>query len=1023
MRYYLFVIFIFFTCNASWAQGLRQDFSLRHTSSFGELNKLVGEHYEIIYSKHNLQLAKEVLKLANANTTSIENILGYRLSGKIEIRLFENPLAFELTKNKLSSEIVLSQNTGGNTEIVQNDFDLVFDGNRAALKAQIRGGIANALLLEMLYGGTVQEKIKYASLMQLPHWFIKGLVDYIATPWDAIDDDNLRDLIFTKEKFQINDLSAEQQTLIGKNLWMYIKLLKGEGSFQRILYLVRLTRKIENATYFVFNWNTSELIREWHHFVLGSYSNDQKRNIPQQSEKLINHNLAITAILKSGSKYFINQMNKEKVCLYSYDLSSKTTQIVKTSQHLKNSILPPIYCSDGVGGIFELTYFDQSYKLNQFNGKTWEKVNFTPKLDYIKSLNYNSKTRTFLISGLIESDNVLMSCKENEKGQVIFMSEMHLVNPIWHETGESVLFAALVNNSKTSDFNYDVFELFLKVNNGLTLLNRTNTKLENEISPTYYGILGISYLSDKNGIVNSYLRINSDSAVKNLTDYQRNIHLVYYDMPNAEVIEVLKMNGRFNWFVSTIDTSKDVEYIHNPIFTYFKEKSFVVKEIESERDTFQKAIDTTDIGIYFQTDFPEEVDFKDTNLDSIGSKKIVDGFEPFNIYNPTYLKPRLLITQLDNGVFNTYYLPSFNTVNEVVMIPIGLNVALKYREVANKYNFTLGTRIARNFNQFGYFLRLDAYKSKVPYQAEVFRQSKRLFRTNDSYNKVISTQLALSAFVYTKNTWNVSVGWTNRNDVHNYLSTSEISLKQKNIHRNYTGPKFEAIFNNAKEVNTNSYLGSKFKFYAQGFINTTQKGNLMYFGADFRNGKDLHNNFYWMNRVQFEVSAGSEKVTYLAGGVENWLYPELTSENVLKKSEGYYRMVASIRGFGLNHRNGNSFAVINSEIRYKPIGSLFYTNSRSALLNNFLFVGFTDLAAVWYGISPYAIKSPLNTSFISTGALDIVVYNRKQPILFGAGFGIRTSIFGYYFKFDQAWGYDNGVWGKPYQYLTLGKDF
>jgi len=824
LRNLLLFLLSFFFLNVAFSQGLRQDFTIRQKSEFYNLNKLVGEHYEIIYTTDNIILAKEVLDIANSNTMSIENLLGYRLSGKIEIRLFENQIEYESAKNTLSNSLNIQQNTGGNTVIFQNDFDLVFNGSRESLQIQIRAGIANALLSELLFGGTVQEKIKYATMMQLPNWFINGLVQYIAAPWNANNDDDLRDLILSNEKFQISDLQPELQSLIGKNIWMFMSLLKGENAFQRILYLVRLTRKIENATYFVFNWNTSELLKEWHYFVLGAYSKDQKRKMPQQSEKLANNTATIQSIIKSKNVYYVQQLIKGKSCLYQYDLLSKNSNQIKTPACALEAIIP-IYCSDENGGIFQISLVNKSYHLFHYTEGNWKEQRLKIDLDYVQAIQYHSNSKIFLIAGLLKSDNVIISCDDKHNVQTLFMSEQHIIDPIWHANGETILFSSLVSDNKSTKYNYDIFELSVKDSPISTLVNLTNSLNENETTPTYYSTLGIAYLSDKNGIINSYLKLDSNqNRINNLTDYQRNIQLVYYDMPSSEVVEVLKIKGNYNWFISVIDTNADLVQSKNTLYTYFKEE--VSKSTVSEKglDSLKAKTDTFDIGIYFQTDFPEEVDFRDINADSLG-KKMMDGFESFVISNPSYIKPKLLITQLDNGWFNNYYEPTYKFIDEALLIPIGVNVALNYREIANKYNLSLGARIARNFNQFGYFLKFDAFKYNIPYKVELFRQSKRLFRPNDSYNKVITNQLSISALIYAQKNLNLNLGWVNRYDIHNILSATESSLKQKNIQRNYTGPSIEFIYNDSKEKTTNIFIGSKIKIYGQGFFNTSKKHN------------------------------------------------------------------------------------------------------------------------------------------------------------------------------------------------------
>ncbi|MBL0309853.1 MAG: hypothetical protein IPP77_09320 [Bacteroidetes bacterium] len=48
----------------------------------------------------------------------------------------------------------------------------------------------------------------------------------------------------------------------------------------------------------------------------------------------------------------------------------------------------------------------------------------------------------------------------------------------------------------------------------------------------------------------------------------------------------------------------------------------------------------------------------------------------------------------------------------------------------------------------------------------------------------------------------------------------------------------------------------------------------------------------------------------------------------------------------------------------------------------------------------------------------------RSPVIMGFGPGFRTSLLGYFIRFDLGWGYDGGeVSKKPLGYLTLGMDF
>ena len=48
----------------------------------------------------------------------------------------------------------------------------------------------------------------------------------------------------------------------------------------------------------------------------------------------------------------------------------------------------------------------------------------------------------------------------------------------------------------------------------------------------------------------------------------------------------------------------------------------------------------------------------------------------------------------------------------------------------------------------------------------------------------------------------------------------------------------------------------------------------------------------------------------------------------------------------------------------------------------------------------------------------------KNPIVFGYGFGLRTSLFGYFVRMDVAWGNDSGIKTEaPRLYFSFATDF
>jgi hypothetical protein len=103
-----------------------------------------------------------------------------------------------------------------------------------------------------------------------------------------------------------------------------------------------------------------------------------------------------------------------------------------------------------------------------------------------------------------------------------------------------------------------------------------------------------------------------------------------------------------------------------------------------------------------------------------------------------------------------------------------------------------------------------------------------------------------------------------------------------------------------------------------------------------------------------------------------------------------------------------------STLLNKPINNAF--------IRNFQLVQFLDLGDAWngqfdklgerpsvnYGVPPFTVK-------IKAGGIG--------PFAGGYGFGARSTLLGYFVRFDAAWQMNVFFKGKPMMYLALGLDF
>ncbi|MFT7589279.1 MAG: hypothetical protein ACI959_001496 [Limisphaerales bacterium] len=99
----------------------------------------------------------------------------------------------------------------------------------------------------------------------------------------------------------------------------------------------------------------------------------------------------------------------------------------------------------------------------------------------------------------------------------------------------------------------------------------------------------------------------------------------------------------------------------------------------------------------------------------------------------------------------------------------------------------------------------------------------------------------------------------------------------------------------------------------------------------------------------------------------------------------------------------------------KPIGS--------EIVRNFQIIGFFDVGSAWHGLFPFDDENRFNVVVTTNGPITTTVNYYQNPVVAGYGFGARTLLFGYFLRFDMAWGLDTGESLDPRYYFSLTTDF
>jgi hypothetical protein len=240
---------------------------------------------------------------------------------------------------------------------------------------------------------------------------------------------------------------------------------------------------------------------------------------------------------------------------------------------------------------------------------------------------------------------------------------------------------------------------------------------------------------------------------------------------------------------------------------------------------------------------------------------------------------------------------------------------------------------------------------------------------------------------------------------------------------NWVGGKLEYVADNTVPKGLNLWHGTRFKVFYEHYSQVNNwSTQLNTVGFDLRHYQQVHRQIIWATRITANTSFGPAKVVYYLGGVENWIPARFNNEIATARDRNYtfQALACNLRGFEQNIRNGNSFALANTELRIPVFQYALNKTLRSEFLNNFQLVPFFDIGTAWVGDNPYSDENTFNQKTYKNGPINAYVINVRDPIVAGFGGGLRSKIFGYFVRFDTAWGIqDSEVASKPMYYLSL----
>jgi hypothetical protein len=1052
------------------------------------------ERYDVYFYEQGRELANYVSKAGKIQMEKVEKLFDYSFNDKVQFIIYNKQSDFKQSNIGLSTEE--DYNTGGVTRIAGSKIILFYEGDHEKLDQQIRTGLAEVLINEMMYGGSVREMVKNSTLLNLPDWYIKGLVDYVASDWNSDIDNHVKDGILSGKYKNINRLEGNDARYAGHAMWKHIADNYGEAVISNILYMTKVSRNIDNSSLFVLGISVKNLWKECYESYEGKYiQKDSTQTFPKQAPLTVKKPKAprVYGQLKVSPAgnyvlYTTNEMGQYKIWLYDVQ-KNKAKRILKGGQKIErpSDYSFPLLAWHPSGKLFSYIIERKSYLvLATYEPETHERTErhitgFEKVLDY----SYNDDGKKFVMSAVQngQTDIYIFTAASSAYDQITKDIYDDLTPRFIHGSKEiafasnrpvDTIFHDPKRKMEAPMEHRDIF-VFDNVTKSRVLKRVTNTANIDESYPSDYDSSHISYLSDMNGIRNRYVA-KFDSVIAYvdtaahyrtvvssypITNYDRSIleqdvnvkadkysEIIYKDgkyklfvgpLANAETAKLNLKNTSYRDYRNRIETKEAVEAEVRNKDLKETPKAEDVKVVINIEDPPAKKKDSTDVDINNYTfeneqpkvnkEAPQQPKVNNTDTTAAAAQ----GDPEFALarqknYNTAY-SVDYVVSQVDNSFLNASYQKFAGGGSPIYLNP-GINAFFKVgvSDLFEDYRIVGGVRFSGDLNSNEFFMSYENRMKNIDKQVVLHRQSLLDVVDNASIVKVFTHEIRYVLKYPFSEVACIRGSVNYRNDRTVYTSTDLVNLQRANAYENWGSAKLEWVFDNSVNKGLNLYNGTRAKIFGEYYRQIdVAESDFFVVGFDARHYKKIHRDLIWANRIAGSTSFGNKKLIYYMGGVDNWFNPKFdnTTNIATDQHYAYQTLATNMRGFYQNVRNGNSFAVINSELRWPIFKYFFKRPIRSDFIQNFQIVGFGDLGTAWTGSSPYSEDNSLNTTVIGSSLTPLIITLKTQhnPLVGGYGWGLRSRIFGYFIRLDRAWGVQDGIIMKPIWYLSLSLDF
>ncbi|MEO9966035.1 MAG: translocation protein TolB [Reichenbachiella sp.] len=1076
----LLIGLILFASSASYAQ--------EHRKVFGQ-NRVQYKSYDWYYygtddyDIHYYNLGEDYAKLAldylDEEYDKLTDLLGYAPFSKTKIFIYNSPV--DLKQSNIGVDGA-TFTIAGQTKFVKLQVEVAYPGSILEFKKELRFRLAQMLLDDMMFGGSLAEMFQSAYLLNLPEWFIGGASNYAAYGWSVEMDDYMRDFLVKKKTKKLSRLEDVRAQMVGQSVWNYIAVKYGKSNLSNILNLTRIIRNPEHSIASSLGISFKQFKYEWAEYYRNANASlDAAYDSPEKDNKLIAKTGKIAKLTKvrvspdgKHLAYVNNYRGKYTVNVRNLETGNEKTAL-RGGYHVINqevtTELPIIeWISESKLGIIQ-NWYGTNYLVSYDLPTRAKQRKSLLRFNQIKGIGFNDNGKLAVISADIKGQNdlYLISMRRNAVKRLT-RDKYDDLNPKFIPGTDAIVFSSnrpsdtlnleLNNINEASDaLNLFAYDLDTTTN---VVFRMTNT-LSNDYYPVPVDRENVFYLSDQKGIYNLYKYNFSNNIYNQVSNFRTSIQEYDINHESHDLTFLMLDRGKSRIYLHENYNLDQTAFTPPTLRNQLEQVEFIKKrraenaknnlpqeevelelgeglfDIEESED--QDVIEEEEEDIFIDTD---DYSFEDELEEEEDEEQ---AFSFLTTYQKMQKEPEVTGPHEYETAFS-----SNNVITTFRIDPVrGFGILMEYEmnDVLENHKFYGGFMAITDLKSGDFFAEYRFLKYTIDLMARYDRNvyleeridftgatdeviqkyKKNTFTLGASLPLTVATRFDFQPFITFTHFYNLNPDIL----AGNYSQQSNPAVES---HNTFGGFKANWVYDNTLANGLNLYEGSRAKVSFEHFQGLNDNAlSFSKFTVDLRRYQKISRELIIAARVYFGRSFGRNPMTYMLGGMDNWVANQkentdqvdspLNFNNSKDNTDILFTEFVNLRGFNYNEFSGSSVLTANAELRFPVIKYFSRGSIKSNFLRNLQLIGFYDVGSAWTGKSPFNDDHEVNTKLVKRegSPFEAVIRTSDNPWLASYGFGVRTVMLGYYARFDFAKPMADYQVGDMKFYLSLGYDF